>query len=239
MLKVIIMKNTRALNQDDFNSMYHLGSLKRQKKINRINFIHDAVNSFFGDIIARLEISKIARLHIDKISFSINPYGKPFLLNNPNIHYNISHSGSYVTCVFSDEEVGIDIEEVKEVNLNISKRFFTIDEYNYVMEKDSKHRFYEVWTKKESRIKYEGLGLYMPLNSFSIFDTNGSFHYHNIFLDEKTVCHVCSGKQEPPLLKMMSIEELVEEIKLSFDFDNLDKRFELTEKQIQQLNQKK
>ena len=38
-------------------------------------------------------------------------HGKPFFTLQPKIHYNISHSGKYVVCVFAGEEVGIDIQK--------------------------------------------------------------------------------------------------------------------------------
>ena len=34
-------------------------------------------------------------------------HGKPFFTLLPKIHYNISHSGKYVMCLFAGEEVGI------------------------------------------------------------------------------------------------------------------------------------
>ncbi len=43
-------------------------------------------------------------------------HGKPFFTLLPKIHYNISHSGKYVMCLFAGEEVGIDIQIHKKVN---------------------------------------------------------------------------------------------------------------------------
>ena len=36
-------------------------------------------------------------------------HGKPFFTLLPRIHYNITHSGKYVMCLFAGEEVGIDV----------------------------------------------------------------------------------------------------------------------------------
>ena len=43
-------------------------------------------------------------------------HGKPFFTLQPKIHYNISHSGKYVVCVIAGEEVGIDIQEHRELD---------------------------------------------------------------------------------------------------------------------------
>lgn len=58
----------------------------------------------------------------------IGKYGKPFLLNSPHIHYNVSHTGDYVFCALADEPVRIDVELIKSVDLKIAKRFFAVDE---------------------------------------------------------------------------------------------------------------
>ena len=54
-----------------------------------------------------------------------NAYGKPFLINAVEIHYNISHSGSYAACVVADLPVGIDIEQIKSADITIAEHFFT------------------------------------------------------------------------------------------------------------------
>ena len=49
--------------------------------------------------------------------------------------YNLSHSGDYVLCSVStgqDTKVGCDIEEMKEPNLKIARRFFCPAEYEQI-----------------------------------------------------------------------------------------------------------
>ena len=43
-------------------------------------------------------------------------YGKPFFTRRPSIHYNISHSGTYVVCILAEQQIGIDIQIHKEMN---------------------------------------------------------------------------------------------------------------------------
>ena len=47
---------------------------------------------------------------------ALGEHGKPFFTLEPGIHYNISHSGKYVACIFAPQEVGLDIQEHKEVS---------------------------------------------------------------------------------------------------------------------------
>ena len=37
--------------------------------------------------------------------------GKPFIPGLADIHFNLSHSGDYIACAFSDQEVGLDLRE--------------------------------------------------------------------------------------------------------------------------------
>ena len=104
--------------------------------------------------------------------FLTNQYEKPYLANISDIHFNISHSGNFVVCALSDKTVGIDIEQVKPVELKIAKRFFSAGEYEFIAAKaDNKTlAFYKIWTMKESYVKWEGKGLSMPLKSFNVLE---------------------------------------------------------------------
>ena len=121
----------------------------------------------------RSELSKKARKLVKKIAsqrlnlkendiiFSYNENGKPFLENHPHFHFTISHSSTAAAVVFSDSEIGIDIEKIREADLRIAKRYFTEAEFNYITSspENSNRRFFEIWTKKEAYIKRHGLAL--------------------------------------------------------------------------------
>lgn len=89
--------------------------------------------------------------------------GKPKFQDIEGFHFNISHSGDWVICAFSNYEIGIDIEKIDEVNLSIAKKYFNIDEYNVLLNinnsADKKSFFYTLWTLKESYLKNLGIGI--------------------------------------------------------------------------------
>lgn len=104
--------------------------------------------------------------------FSIHKNGKPYLCNNSEFHFNISHTRNAIAVAFSDNEIGVDVEPVQSVDLAISNRFFTSSEQDYISShENSNHAFYEVCTKKEAYIKYTGSGLSAPLKSFNVLDS--------------------------------------------------------------------
>lgn len=100
-------------------------------------------------------------------------YGKPYLPDFRNIFFNISHSGRYSVCAFSDAPVGVDVECMNEVYLDVAERFYTAEEYQELIlmsNEMQKKLFYEYWVMKESYIKAQGSGMRIPLNSFSFDD---------------------------------------------------------------------
>ena len=209
---VIIVKPELAKNEFDY--LMHLVSPDKQERIRKFHFSQDARNCLLGDCLARIEICRATGFSNKQLEFSINSYGKPFLVNRPNIHFNISHAGNYVVCAVSDEPVGVDIEIMKPIEMKIAERFFASDEVKYIKSDDTVYRFYEVWTKKESKIKWEGKGLHMPLTSFSVFELSGQGlpTYHCVFQSEDAICHVCSVKQTLPSVRFMDTATFIKSI---------------------------
>ena len=79
--------------------------------------------------------------------------------------YNISHSGDYVAVAVSDEVVGVDIECKNDNDFKVTKRCFEAEAIEYISGDQS--RFRDVWTVKEAFLKCKGIGISVPLNSFT------------------------------------------------------------------------
>ena len=108
-------------------------------------------------------------LHADEIA--VTEYGKPWLPELPDFRFSLSHSGSAALCAVSDEEIGCDIELPRGFDPAIAKRFFHPDEREWLFshpEPEQPEVFFRIWTCKESFIKALGLGLSLPLDSFSV-----------------------------------------------------------------------
>ncbi|WP_422658120.1 4'-phosphopantetheinyl transferase family protein [Paenibacillus sp. EC2-1] len=58
-----------------------------------------------------------------------NAYKKPFLVSLQFASFNISSSGERVVAASSFGSIGIDVEEIRELPLGISGRFFSKDEH--------------------------------------------------------------------------------------------------------------
>lgn len=89
--------------------------------------------------------------------------------------YNLSHSGDYVLCSVStgrNVKVGCDIEEQKEPNLKIARRFFCPSEYERIVREDDpalrQEAFFRYWVLKESFAKATREGLALGMDTFEI-----------------------------------------------------------------------
>lgn len=101
------------------------------------------------------------------MSYGHTDKGKPFFLNAPDIHFNISHSSSKVAVALSDREVGCDIEEISDIDLAVAERYFHRAEYEAIMAENGQEKrwraFFRYWTLKESYMKATGIGLSLPV----------------------------------------------------------------------------
>lgn len=110
-------------------------------------------------------------------------FGKPYI--DTKTYFNISHSGDYVICAVSKcSKVGIDIEEVKPINIDDIKSevFNEIEISHFKVSKNPIEFFYKIWTIKEAVLKGEGVGLQKSMNQIKIHGTQASFlgNYWNL-----------------------------------------------------------
>ncbi|MCD8364885.1 MAG: 4'-phosphopantetheinyl transferase superfamily protein [Clostridiales bacterium] len=97
-------------------------------------------------------------------------YGKPYIEELPDVHFSISHSGGFWACAIGSAEVGLDLQEVKEVREEkLARRFFHPSEVEW-LEEHGFDQFSRLWAYKESYVKYTGVGLRDGMDYFSVVD---------------------------------------------------------------------
>lgn len=87
--------------------------------------------------------------------------GKPYFRNLP-FYFNLSHSGSYVLCGLSMEEIGADIQQHcgKDVG-KLGRRFYSKRESDALEQAGAEREklFYRLWARKEAYGKLTGEGI--------------------------------------------------------------------------------
>lgn len=155
---------------------------------------------------------------LTKLQF--NNYGKPFI--DQKIHFNLSHSGDLVICAFFNEEVGIDVEEIKEIEVDDFNYILTQQEKKLLKDSSSQTKdFFRFWTMKESIIKAEGKGLSIPLHLINTSDAKQVLYEQNTwFLNElhcfKNYCCSFASKSKNPPITLINIDFHTETLNLSF-----------------------
>ena len=179
MSAIFVINIKEYISDEKRNHFEQIVSRETREKIAKYKFREDYLRSLYGEVLVRKIVSEKVGISPKKIVIRRNEFGKPYIENISNIHFNISHSGDWVACIVSDYDCGIDIECIKDTDLKIAERFFHEEECAALFNKNDKlNYFFELWTLKESYVKYKGKGLHIPLGSFSIIEKNEKYEVH-------------------------------------------------------------
>ncbi|MBL6446017.1 4'-phosphopantetheinyl transferase superfamily protein [Fulvivirga sp. 29W222] len=118
-------------------------------------------------------------------SIKYNEYKRPYLTLN-EYDFNISHSGDFVTCAIGKNiRLGIDIEENRKVNLKHFRNIMTLGQWDEINSASAPLKvFYKYWTIKESVIKADGRGFYIPLDELEVEQNSVQFEDKLWFVKE-------------------------------------------------------
>lgn len=99
--------------------------------------------------------------------------GKPFFAGS-TLHFSISHTPHHAFCVLSDQNVGIDAEELdRPVHWKLAEKILSDTEWQqYEAAADKARAFLTFWVLKEAQAKLTGKGLriYPNHTNFSLSD---------------------------------------------------------------------
>ena len=89
--------------------------------------------------------------------FAFYSNGKPYLQKYPSINFSLSHCNNAVACALSDNEIGIDVEDIQPYNADMIDFCCNDAEKSHINNaSDPELEFTLLWTQKESAIKLNG-----------------------------------------------------------------------------------
>lgn len=164
---------------------------------------------------AKKILAPYLNLASDKIKFLETPNGKPYVRSEPQIYFNISHSGELAAMAVSRHEVGLDIEQTtsnRDLD-GIAGRMMSDEQFKiYQSIKDRKTKeqfFFYYWTSFESLVKALGetqftshpevKSLFIE-NPYSAFVQAGRWTILKLKLNEGLATAVCSQLTDPKIL---------------------------------------
>lgn len=134
---------------------------------------------------------------ITEYELSLEPRGKPVLVHQ-DLHFSLSHSGSFAVCALSCSPIGADVELIKPLRTQGVLRFLHPDETAEIQQsEDPALAFIRIWTRKESYGKRNGTGIAYDMKGISFLEAHpeDSYRFHELCIDGHMIT-VCTGPQE-------------------------------------------
>jgi phosphopantetheinyl transferase len=175
----IVLLNVQPQEKEGF---YHYTLYYTEEKTESEAFIRRAVSDYTKTDCSHAEI-----LH--------EPMGKPFFADPSLPFFSLSHSGNCTVCAVGPAPCGVDIQEhlfhgqhrsTDEI-LRIGNRFFHSDEaerLNQASADEIPSLFFDIWTAKESYVKYTGEGI----SKFKTFSALDPFTHAPAVIKKVTFC---------------------------------------------------
>ncbi|HBC57596.1 MAG TPA: hypothetical protein DCZ03_10575 [Gammaproteobacteria bacterium] len=126
--------------------------------------------------LTRFVLSRCASIAPQNWRFRFNEYGKPEIANalSDHLYFNLSHTKGLAVCALSRHQVcGVDVELAAKLDdlEQVAQEVYSPQELDSLFSlkgSERLHRFYWLWTHKEAFIKACGIGMSLPLKTFSI-----------------------------------------------------------------------
>ena len=166
-----LIYNIENLTDEEYQKWFSLMTEEKQEKVSRYKDLTRRKCSVAGEKLVKEYIGNALNVDPETLVIVTDKNGKPYIENGP-IRFNISHCENVLACAFSEKEIGIDIEKIKPIPLNVLKRFFSEKEQEFVLGKTQNYdfsvdyntpeileRFYKIYTLKEAICKKSGVGI--------------------------------------------------------------------------------
>ena len=142
--------DTKTLDdQAVYDRWYKKMPASRREKIDKYRFEKDKRLSLGAGILIQIGLT---RAGADEISIRYGEHGKPYLADNEDIFFNVSHSGTFSVCAVSCQPTGTDVEVIRKFDERLKSYVF-----NHPPQTDADCT--RLWTIKESVMKYLGTGV--------------------------------------------------------------------------------
>ena len=140
----------------------------------------------------------------DGFQVEIDERGKPFCRHPAAPHFNLSHGAGYLALALCRETpVGIDVEDRRRTIpvQALARRYFTPREVEQVG-REGPDGFFRIWTRKEARVKAEGLGLaHGNIGSFDVDNAPG-WNFHDFQRGDSVIGSLAYAGPERPVVNV-------------------------------------
>ena len=122
---MILYKRTiDSLTEQELDCCVALMRHQRRAQVAKMGNLQVRRRTILGEWMAKTSISEHTGIPIEQIVLNRDAHGKPYVVG-PNLHFNVSHSGDLVVCALHDRPIGIDVEQIREINMRLADRLCT------------------------------------------------------------------------------------------------------------------
>lgn len=151
-------------SKDQIKKLRSVLSPEEKKKASYYKFELIQHNYIVTQAVLRMLLSAYLDTKPADIKLGVHKKGKPYLINDASLFFNIANSHDICVYAFSrDAEVGVDIEKIRDlpdIDLLIEKNLTPREKKYFQKDPDNKlSRFFQFWTFKESYLKAIGEGM--------------------------------------------------------------------------------
>lgn len=169
-----------CLSENEASLTYFTSFLSQdeQERASHFKFFRDQKRYIISRGILRSLLAGYLGEPLQKIEILYGLWGKPCLLEEKALSFNLSHSGNYALYAFTQRyEVGIDVEYIDEsLELeDMAKGVFSTTEFSYwkaLNAQEKIHSFFKYWVSKEAYLKASGKGWLDSKHALTLTKTN-------------------------------------------------------------------
>lgn len=163
-----------AFDDDHLNALLRYLPPAEQARKNQIGHPQARRNFVLGRAVLRSRLSQVVGLLPSELAIGTGPHGKPGLISDPAVQFNLSHGGDWLVVALSiRHSLGVDLEPIQpRRNLpGLCRRYLSDREAHTVLAQPSRYQaehFLRHWTCKEAYVKGLGIGLTQTLTTLDL-----------------------------------------------------------------------
>ena len=115
--KIYVVKVNSPIDENTFQFLLKFVQQDKKEPILKQRKKQNADNMLIADVLTKIAINNVFEIPLQEQNFAYSNHGKPYLSGFSDVHFNISHSGTYVACGLADKPIGIDVRLPVNVRL--------------------------------------------------------------------------------------------------------------------------
>lgn len=164
MYKLYAIFHNRPLCEPEVKAYLEFLPQQRRERALRYCGADDRDNCILSYLLLRHALKNCFGLHDPRIEFP--PRGKPYLPEQSDVHFNISHCPAGCIVGVSDVPIGVDIQDVRNFSPRLVEYCCSENERRHIAQSvQPNEAFARIWAMKESWLKLSGEGVMTDLSA--------------------------------------------------------------------------